>query len=112
MTEFDEADVAAMRKQGDLKDFIRAQLRVGQARRTEPPAAPEPPPPPGHRPGAWPTGTRPSSALRQHHPPAAWDEALAEYRDWLTATDHPELGHPTGNRQTCGCPTCTPRRTT
>lgn len=101
-------DVAAMKREGDLSRFLRQQIRAGQARREKP--APTPPPrPPGHRPGAWPSGTSPPEPVRHEHPPAAWGQALDEYREWLTTADHPELDHPTTARQRCGCPACTPR---
>ncbi|MEU1088903.1 hypothetical protein ABZ401_19070 [Streptomyces sp. NPDC005892] len=109
MTDFDQADIAAMNREGDLHGFMRAQLRAGLNRKSAPPAPP--PKPPGHQPGAWPTGTRPSEAEQQHHPPAAWEQALVEYRDWLTTANHAELKNPHDNRQKCGCATCTPRRT-
>lgn len=111
MTDFDETDIAAMRKEGDLRGFLRDQLRAGQTRKVTPPVV-KPPKPPGYRPGAWPTGTRPPEAPAQRHPPAAWDQALDEYRAWLTTADHTETGRHTDNRQQCGCPACTPRRNT
>ncbi|MFE0692860.1 hypothetical protein [Streptomyces sp. NPDC058869] len=110
MTDFDASDIAAMRKEGDLRSFMRDQLRAGRAKRTTQPAAVPPPKPPGYRAGAWPAGTRPPDPPPQHHPPAAWTAALDEYRDWLTAADHIELTNPTASRHTCGCPACTPRR--
>ena len=53
-------DIAAMRAENggaDLKAFMRAQIAAGRSRR-QPAAKPKPPAPPGHRPGAWPTGSR------------------------------------------------------
>lgn len=112
MTDFnpgrDEVEnVAAMKREGDLGRFLRDQIRAGNARRAEPPKTVTPKPP-GHRPGAWPSGTSPPGPLKPQ-PPGAWAEALDEYREWLTATDHPELDDPAANRQSCGCPACTPR---
>lgn len=53
----DPADIAAMREQGDLKDFLLAL--TGRAPAIPEPAAAEPAPPPYTipRPGAWPIGT-------------------------------------------------------
>jgi len=111
VTDFDEADIAAMRKEGDLRGFLRDQLRAGRNRKAQQPEA-KPPKPPGYRPGAWPTGARPPDPPAQRHPPAAWDAALDDYREWLTTADHVELGNRTDHRQTCGCAACSPRRTT
>ncbi|MET9055472.1 hypothetical protein ABZW50_30425 [Streptomyces bacillaris] len=108
MTDFDASDIAAMRKEGDLRSFMRDQLRAGRTQKTTPPAPP--PKPPGYRPGAWPTGTRPPDPPTQRHPPAAWEAALAEYRNWLTTADHTELAQPNNPRHQCGCAACTPRR--
>lgn len=111
MTDFDEADIAAMRREGDLRSFMRDQLRAGVNRKTAPPAV-KPPPPPGHKPGAWPAGARPPDPPPQNHPPAAWEGALDEYREWLTTADHVELANRTDIRQKCGCAACTPRSDT
>lgn len=49
MTDFDEADIRTMRRQGDLREFLREQVRAGRDRRDPP--SPAPPPPSGHGPG-------------------------------------------------------------
>ncbi|MET8377981.1 hypothetical protein [Streptomyces microflavus] len=108
MTDFDASDIAAMREQGDLRSFMRGQLRAGRTQKATPPTPP--PKPPGYRTAAWPVGTRPPDPPEQHHPPAAWETALDEYRDWLTTANHAEIANHTDNRQKCGCPACTPRR--
>ncbi|GAA2929492.1 hypothetical protein [Streptomyces enissocaesilis] len=93
----DPDDVKAMRSENggrDFRAFMRQQIADGKARRTKPTPV-KPPPPPGHRPGAWPTGTRPPDpppAL----PPALWDAALHRLR---TSTQ---------DRTPCECGTCTP----
>ncbi|MGW9299645.1 hypothetical protein ACWHA3_02305 [Streptomyces cyaneofuscatus] len=75
MTDFDASDIAAMRREGDLRSFLRDQLRAGRAQKTAPPAPP--PKPPGYRPGAWPAGTRPPDP----RPTAAdWQQELDRYR--------------------------------
>ncbi|MFJ2676351.1 hypothetical protein [Streptomyces sp. NPDC087525] len=108
MTDFDQDDIAAMRRENggeDLKRFLRDQLRAGRTRRETPPTPAPPPRPPGHRPGAWPTGISPPGPPVQRHPPSAWATALDEYRDWLTTADHPER---LDSGQICGCTACTP----
>lgn len=102
-------DIAAMKREGDLSRFLRDQIRAGNARRTAPAKAVPSPKPPGYKPGAWPTGTSPPETPPQQHSPADWQRALDEYREWLQTADHPELDHPTTQRQQCGCPACTPR---
>lgn len=93
MTDIDPEDVKAMRKQGDLRAFMRQQIAAGQARKT--PAKPPPPAPrPGHTVGAWPAGSRPPSRIPDTDP-AAWTAALQRDRD----------GTQTGT--TCHCPGCT-----
>lgn len=106
--DFDVDDVAAMRREGDLSSFLRGQLRAAK-KRSEKPASTPPPKPPGYKPGAWPTGTSPPETPPQQHTDADWEQALDEYREWLQTADHPELDHPTTQRQRCGCPACNPR---
>ena len=95
-------DIAALRKQGSFRDFLRLQFAPELI--TEQRPAPEPEvvvPAPGHRPGAWPTGTRPP----ERNPvgtSAQWEHAVTAYRRWLAA------GSPSGDF-TCECG-CTPRR--
>lgn len=52
-------DVAAMRRQGDLKAFLRQSVKAGQQqqRANLRPAASTAAPRPGHRPGAWPASS-------------------------------------------------------
>lgn len=107
MNDFDESDVGEMRQQGDLRAFMRQQIRPTRTSRR---ADPEQPPPPGHTPGAWPAGTQPPHPP-EPHPPAAWQAALDEHRDYLRRTDHPELDR---RKYPCGCgacPTTNPRST-
>lgn len=93
----DPDDVKAMRRENggaDFRAFMRQQITNGKARR-EKPAPVKPPPPPGHRPGAWPVGTRPPDPPPAH-PPGLWAAALDRLR---TGTqDH----------RPCECGTCTP----
>lgn len=103
-----------MRRENGGKDFrlyLRQQITNGRARKTAPPPAP-PPKPPGYQPGAWPAGTQAAEAPAQHHPPADWEEALDEYREWVNTADHVELTNRTDVRQKCGCAACTPRSDT
>jgi len=83
---FDSDDIAAMRKQGDLRDFMRSRIRK-TSKPTKPPAWK---PPPGHKPGAWPPGTGP---VRRGDPLAEWgpewDAALDDIRH-LIATEGDE----------------------
>ena len=72
------ADVAAMKREGDLGRYLRDQIRAGQARRTTP-VKTAVPKPPGHRPGAWPSGTSPPGPVKPQ-PPGAWATALDRYR--------------------------------
>ncbi|MFD3520471.1 hypothetical protein [Streptomyces sp. NPDC058653] len=105
MTDFDQDDIAAMRRENggaDLKRFMRDQLRAGLRRRSMPTVAAPPPKPPGYRPGAWPSGTSPPEPRPQAHPPAAWGAALNDYRAALMTYDHTQLN----SDQPCGCVTC------
>ncbi|MET7429584.1 hypothetical protein ABZT16_11380 [Streptomyces flaveolus] len=60
MTEPTAEDIAAMRKDGDLTDYLIAL--TGRSRTKPKPAAAEPEPPAYHIPrkGAWPCGSAPS----------------------------------------------------
>lgn len=78
MTDFDASDIAAMREQGDLRSFMRGQLRAGRSGKAAPPAPP--PKPPGFRPGRWPTGTRPPDPRPIRHTAADWQRELDRYR--------------------------------
>jgi hypothetical protein len=92
-------DIAELRKQGDFREFLRMHLTASR-----PPAAPAVGAPPverdpGHRPGAWPTGTRPPEPTRIGTS-EEWAHAAVAYRQWLAA------GSPPGDF-TCHCG-CTP----
>lgn len=94
-------DVAAMRRQGDFRAFLRTLTAATPQPQPRPaPAAPAEPPPgrdPDRRPGAWPAGTRrpaPNTTAL-----ADWQDALADYRTWDQA------GRPKGDH-TCHCGTC------
>ncbi|MEU0098202.1 hypothetical protein [Streptomyces sp. NPDC006267] len=78
MTNFDASDIAAMREQGDLRSFMRGQLRAGRTGKTTPPAPA--PKPPGFRPGHWPTGARPPDPRPNRHTDADWHLAIDRYR--------------------------------
>ncbi|MEV0779224.1 hypothetical protein [Streptomyces sp. NPDC050428] len=102
MTDFDETDISAMKREGDLSAFLRDQIRAGRQRRDTPTTAAPPPKPPGHRPGAWPSGTSPPEPRPSAHAPAQWGAALNDYRAALIADDHTQLT----SDQPCGCVTC------
>ncbi|MGW7688893.1 hypothetical protein ACWGMA_08365 [Streptomyces asiaticus] len=76
MTDFDASDIAAMRKQGDLREFLRQQMRP----RAEVSRPATPPRPPGHRTGTWPTGTSPPSSRPSVATDAQWAQALEGFR--------------------------------
>lgn len=86
-------DTAAMRAhKGDWREYLRVQQAVGNERRL----ARQPPPRPsrtGHRPGAWPPGTRPPDPGPPIDP-AEVARAIAAYRA------SPDQDHP------CPCPNC------
>lgn len=93
-------DIAEMRRQGDLKDFLLSLTSVGRRiPKQAPPAEPKPPVDiPRDRPGAWPTGSR-----RPTPPPpipaADVQAAVEDYRGWLRA------GRPPASDQ-CPCVPC------
>lgn len=97
MTDVDPEDVTAMRKQGDLRAFMRAQIAEGAARRTAKPQPVETRAP-GHRPGAWPPGTRPPGPPPDI-PAAVVQAAIEEHRAWRSA------GSPPGQYR-CHCQPC------
>lgn len=97
MSDITNEDIAALLAQGDLYDFLRHQVKAGQT-----PDAPAAEQPDGHRPGAWPTGSRPPAAVPAA-PPEEVERAVTEFRDWLTA------GQPDGS-YACDCLGC--RRST
>lgn len=92
-------DIAELRKQGDFRAFLKMHV----AATVTPGATPAPAAQydPGHRPGAWPTGTRPPVATTVGTP-EQWAQAVTAYRHWLAA------GQPPGDF-TCECG-CIPRR--
>lgn len=93
MNDFDEADIRQMRREGSLRDFLRLQATSG----AKPATKPERRRTPGHRPGAWPPGTRPPDPLPRP-PDAVSHAAIAEYREWI------RRGRPPGDfRCDCGC---------
>lgn len=98
MTDFDPADISAVRREGDLSSLLRAEIAKGRAARLAPAAKSVPPAPPGRRPGAWPPGTRPSDRPPEVLPEEA-ARAVAEYRHWVAA------GSPPGDHH-CECPAC------
>lgn len=98
MTNFDESDIHEMRDQKDLPSFMRQQIREGLARRDAKPVKVTPAIP-GHRPGAWPRGTKPPGPVPAQ-PPEAWAAALDEYRDHNRA--NPGAPHADSPCQ-CGC---------
>jgi hypothetical protein len=96
VTDIEPEDIAAVRREdGGLRALMRAQIAIGQARRTAPPKAAAPRPP-GHRPGVWPSGTSPPGPLRPQ-PPGAWPAALDRHRDGSNAESDP-----------CHCGGCQP----
>lgn len=94
-------DIKAMRAEGggrDLRAFMRAQIDIGRARRTDPVKPAAVPRPPGHRPGAWPTGSSPPGRPPEWDlPPAVWDAAVRHYRNTVHFPDRP-----------CDCGNCPP----
>jgi hypothetical protein len=91
-------DTTAMRRQGDWREYLRSEMDRGSARRLAPAAKSTAPAPPGHRPGAWPAGTRPPDPPPPADP-AETTRAIAEYRHWLRA------GRPRITTH-CECPAC------
>jgi hypothetical protein len=101
----DLGDIAVMREQGDLKAYLmsltgRVPKRAAAPVTPAPEVIEEP-----KRPGAWPTGTRPATPAAPQDP-AAWDQAVHEYRAWTAA------GCPDGDFACeCGCTPITRRHT-
>lgn len=98
MAAIDPADIAAMRADGSLHEFL--QFLTG--RKPKPaPAQPAPEPElPRARPGAWPDGTQPPSP-RPPMSPKAIQHGIDDYRAWIAA------GRPVWD-DTCHCPNCRP----
>ena len=95
MTDFNEADIAAMRKEGDLRGFLRDQLRAGKSRTGQQPAVKPTPKPPGYRVGAWPAGARPPDRPPSRHTDQDWRYAIDAYR----------AGHGS-DKDPCHCGSC------
>lgn len=89
MTDFDVDDVAAMRKQGDFRDFLRQQIADAKTRRDAEAVTAPPPSPPGYSPGAWPAGTQPP--VPSPCSAADWQAHLADIRDRLARDDEQDL---------------------
>lgn len=100
-TELTVQDIAAMRQQGDFKEFLRLHLEANAPVAAAPVAAPVVATAADRRPGAWPTGTQRPTPVAEV-PSEAWAGAAQAYREWLAA------GSPSGDF-TCDCG-CTPRR--
>lgn len=103
--ELSREDVAAMRREGDLKAFLRQGIRQGQGvhragvrqfqqRATQPADLPEST---GHTPGAWPAGTTGNGttcdctrcrSYAQDQPTA--DELVRRAEEYLTRTEGTE----------------------
>lgn len=97
MAAIDPAEIAAMRADGSLREYLD-YLSGRTPKRATTKTTPDPEPPAITHPGAWPAGTRPPA------PAAPWNptqiaHALADYRAWLQA-DQPLWD------ATCHCPTC------
>lgn len=79
-------DIAALRKEDDLKAYMRSLLRPTQKTGTPPKRKPKRawgavPIPADHKPGQWPPGTSPPGpAPERHLPPEAWQQAVDDYR--------------------------------
>lgn len=100
MTTVSAADIAALREQGDLTEFLRS-LTAHTPRATAPtvPAIGSAPEFPRARVGAWPDGCqRPQPAPEL--PAEEVARAVAEHQQWVTA------GRPAGGSTTCGCAPC------
>lgn len=83
MTAIGVEDIATMRAQGDLTEFLLSL--AGRARKTVTVPTPEPEIElPRSRPGAWPDAIRPPEPVTPATP-AESTRALEEYRAWLQA---------------------------
>lgn len=103
MTDINPEDIRAVRREdGGLRALMRAQIDIGRARRTDP-VKPAVPRPPGHKPGAWPSGTRPPDPPPPIHP-AVIDAALADYRAHVVAAE--DRGVAADRINPCQCPAC------
>lgn len=96
MTAIDPADIAAMRAEGSLGEFLRHL--AGRPSKLAAPEQVHAPELPRSRPGAWPDGTRPPSPVPPM-PAANVQAAIDDYRAWIAA------GEPASNN-TCPCPAC------
>jgi hypothetical protein len=69
MSRLSADDIAAMRKQGDLQDYLRSVIANTPVAPKPQPAAPPEPADPGYRiahPGGWPIGSAASGATPRH----------------------------------------------
>ncbi|WP_060887639.1 hypothetical protein [Streptomyces caniscabiei] len=79
-------DIAALRKEDDLKAYMRSLLRPTRPTDRAPKRRRKPmwgaiPIPADHKPGAWPAGTQPPGpAPERSLPPEVWAEAVNRYR--------------------------------
>lgn len=99
MSDFDQDDIAAMRRERDLPQFLRGLVAEGVARKN-PSATRSAPHIAGRRPGTWPPGISPPGPPPDM-PGADWNAALDEHRDWICD------GSPTGHFS-CTCGGCRP----
>lgn len=81
----DRQDVTALRKEGDLRSYLRGLIKstksTGTPARKRKPKWGSIPIPPDHTPGAWPAGTRPPGPPPEWGlPPEAWAAAVRRYR--------------------------------
>jgi hypothetical protein len=97
MTTATAEDIAEMRRDGSFQEFLRHQLAAGRRIPVAVQAPAAAVSEPGHRPGAWPTGTRPPAAVTAGTT-EEWQQAVHDYRAWNAA------GCPPGDFTCeCGC---------
>jgi hypothetical protein len=74
-------DITALRKEDDLKSYMRSLIRPTETPTTTTPKRRRYRHESGHQPGAWPTGTSPPGPPTDwDHPPEAWADAVHRYR--------------------------------
>lgn len=70
-------DIKALRRDGDLKTYMRSLLRPTRHQDTQT----TPPPRPNRAPGTWPYGSQPPGPPPDwDHPPEAWADAIRRHR--------------------------------